>query len=43
LGNYQLQAEFPGAKTATAIPAEVQKLLGLPGKYNPYTGAYPIK
>ena len=43
LGNYQIQAAFPGAKAGTTLPAEVQKLLGLPNKYSPYIGAYPEK
>ncbi len=43
LGNYELNKAFPGANAATAIPAEVQQLLGLPAKYKPYIGAYPIR
>jgi hypothetical protein len=43
LGNFQLQPTFAGAKAATLIPADVQKLLGLPAKYSPYVGAFPVK
>ena len=43
LGNYQLLSSFPGAKVATALPANVQKLLGLTSKYVPYSGAYASK
>jgi parallel beta-helix repeat protein len=40
LGNYQLLKGFPGAMTATSLPAEIEKLLGL-GKDSQFTGAYP--
>jgi parallel beta-helix repeat protein len=43
LGNYQLDPAFPGANAAIALPANVQTLLGLPAKYKPYIGAYPVK
>lgn len=43
LGNYELNKAFPGANAATVLPAEVQQLLGLPAKYKPYIGAYPVK
>ncbi|MBN1143816.1 MAG: right-handed parallel beta-helix repeat-containing protein [Bacteroidales bacterium] len=43
LGNYELNKAFPGASAATVLPAEVQKLLGLPAKYKPYIGAYPVQ
>jgi parallel beta-helix repeat protein len=43
LGNYQLIKDFQGAKTATQLPEKIQKLLGLPAKYNPFTGAYLVK
>ncbi|MDD5063158.1 MAG: right-handed parallel beta-helix repeat-containing protein [Phycisphaerae bacterium] len=40
LGNYQLLKGFPGAMTATSLPAEIEKLLGR-GKDSQFTGAYP--
>jgi parallel beta-helix repeat protein len=43
LGNFQLQPSFTGAKAAAVLPAEIQKLLGLPAKYSPYIGAFPVK
>jgi parallel beta-helix repeat protein len=43
LGNFELNPSFPGANNAAALPVEVQKLLGLPAKYKPYTGAYAVK
>jgi parallel beta-helix repeat protein len=42
LGNFELLKTFPGATNATALPEETKKLLGLPSKYKPYTGAYPV-
>jgi parallel beta-helix repeat protein len=43
LGNYELNPAFPGAGTSVALPADIQKLLGLTAKYKPYIGAYPLK
>ena len=43
LGNFQLHPAFPGANAATALPADIQKLLGLQAKYKPYIGAFPLK
>ena len=43
LGNFELNKAFPGANTATVLPADIQKLLGLPAKYKPYTGAFAVK
>jgi hypothetical protein len=40
LGNFGLNKAFPGANNAVALPENVRKLLGLPVKYKPYTGAY---
>lgn len=42
LGNYQLVRTFPGAKSASLIPAEIVQLLGLPAKDNRYIGAFPL-
>lgn len=42
LGNLQLQPAFEGAKVASQLPLDVQKLLGIT-KYVPYNGAYPVK
>ncbi len=42
LGNLQLQPAFEGAKVASQLPMDVQKLLGI-SKYVPYNGAYPVK
>jgi hypothetical protein len=41
LGNYQLVQEFPGYKTASPLPAEISKLLGLRKKDARFIGAYP--
>lgn len=43
LGNFELNKAFPGANNAVVLPPEIQKLLGLPAKYKPYTGACPVK
>ena len=43
LGNFELNQAFPGANAATALPADIQKLLGLQTKYKPYVGAFPVK
>jgi parallel beta-helix repeat protein len=43
LGNFELDKAFPGTNTATVLPADIQKLLGLPVNYKPYTGAYAVK
>ncbi|HEX2395690.1 MAG TPA: right-handed parallel beta-helix repeat-containing protein [Bacteroidales bacterium] len=43
LGNYQLLPGFAGSKSATVLPVDIQKLLGLTARYTPYTGAYPVK
>ncbi len=43
IDNFELNKAFPGANAATALPADIQKLLGLPAKYKPYIGAYPLK
>lgn len=43
LSNYQLLPGFSDTRTATALPVDIQKLLGLTVKYKPYTGAYPFK
>jgi parallel beta-helix repeat protein len=40
LSNFELNNAFPGANNAVVLPGNVQKLLGLPVKYKPYTGAY---
>lgn len=42
LGNYQLLPGFKGAKAASALPVQIQKLLGITNKVIPYVGAYPI-
>ncbi len=42
LGNYKLVSEFPGVKTATAMPAEISLLLKRSKKDLPYVGAYPM-
>lgn len=42
LGNYQLNKAFPAANAAVTLPMDVQKLLGIQGKYKPYIGAYPV-
>ena len=41
LDNYQLLKEFPGAKTATSLPEEINNLLGLGQEEAPFVGAYP--
>jgi parallel beta-helix repeat protein len=43
LGNYQLAPGFPTKMSAAQLPLDVEKLLGLPKKYSPYIGAYPVK
>lgn len=43
LGNFQLNPAFPGASTASALPAGIQKILGLQANYKPYIGAFPVK
>lgn len=43
LRDYRLLSEFPGVKVATNIPQHVRLLLGLPGKYQPYVGAWPLR
>ncbi len=43
LGNYQLAPGFPAKMSAAQLPLDVEKLLGLPKKYSPYIGAYPVK
>ena len=43
LGNFQLNQAFSAANAAVALPADVQKLLGLQAKYKPYIGAFPLK
>ena len=43
LGNFQLNQAFPGAYSATALPADIQKILGLQANYKPYIGAFPVK
>jgi hypothetical protein len=40
--NFELLPSFGAAKSATLLPAEVQKLLGTQTK-TPYIGAYPAK
>lgn len=40
--NFELLPSFGAAKSATLLPAEVQKLLGTQTKV-PYIGAYPVK
>jgi parallel beta-helix repeat protein len=42
LGNFELNKAFPGTNAATTLPVDVQKFLGLPAKYKPYIGAYPV-
>ena len=42
LGSYQVAPGFSSLMSATQIPADVEKLLGLPKKYSPYVGAYPV-
>ena len=42
LGNFQLLPTFPGANSASLLPAEISKLLGLPKKDIMYIGAYPM-
>ena len=41
LGNYQLLKAFPGAATASRIPAEIGKLIGQAQKDVRFIGAYP--
>jgi parallel beta-helix repeat protein len=41
LGNYELLQTFPGYKSASPLPAEVSKLLGISKKDIRYIGAYP--
>ena len=43
LGNFQLNQSFSASNAAVALPADVQKLLGLQAKYKPYIGAFPLK
>ncbi len=43
VGNYALNPAFPGAVNAMPLPANIRELLGLPVKYKPYAGAYPVK
>jgi parallel beta-helix repeat protein len=43
LRDYRLLSEFPGAKVAAFLPQHVRQLLGLPGKYQPYVGAWPLR
>ncbi len=38
--NYQLLNEFPGKATATEIPANVKKLMGIPAETKGFVGAY---
>jgi hypothetical protein len=38
--NYQLLDEFPGKATATEIPANVKKLMGIPSDTKGFVGAY---
>jgi hypothetical protein len=40
LGNYKLLDEFPGKTTATEIPANVKKLMGIPVDEKGFVGAY---
>ncbi|HEX2935015.1 MAG TPA: right-handed parallel beta-helix repeat-containing protein [Bacteroidales bacterium] len=42
LKNFELLPSFGAAKSATLVPAEIQKLLGPQSKV-PYIGAYPVK
>jgi len=39
--NYQLAPGFSGKLQGVKLPAEIEKLLGLPKNYSPYIGAYP--
>jgi hypothetical protein len=41
LGHYELLKAFPGATTATSLPADVRELLGRQKQENPFVGAYP--
>jgi parallel beta-helix repeat protein len=41
LDNYQLLQRFPGATTATSLPAEISELLGRGKKDTRFIGAYP--
>ncbi len=40
LDNYKLLDEFPGKTTATEIPANVKKLMGIPADKKGFVGAY---
>ncbi len=41
LGDYHLLPDFPGSKSAMALPKDIAKLLGQPGNEGAYVGAYP--
>jgi hypothetical protein len=41
--NYQLLNEFPGKSSATEIPANVKKLMGIPADTKGFVGAYSVK
>jgi hypothetical protein len=41
--NYQLLDEFPGKVTATEIPVNVKKLMGIPAETKGFVGAYGSK
>jgi parallel beta-helix repeat protein len=43
LGNYNLLDEFPGKTTATEVPANVKKLMGIPANTKGFVGAYGVK
>lgn len=43
LGNYKLLDEFPGKTTATEVPANVKKLMGIPADTKGFVGAYGVK
>lgn len=43
LNNYKLLDEFPGKATATEIPANVKKLMGIPSDTKGFVGAYWTK
>jgi len=41
LGHFELSKTFPGNRAATRLPAEIVRVLNLPGRTAPYVGAYP--
>jgi hypothetical protein len=42
VGNWELLEGFPGTKSASKLPPEVMKLLGISEEDAPFVGAFPL-